>query len=228
MNVFFKYFILQEKTLSIFLVTTRILKGESMPFLNPLLVGKLSEKEVQGFRKTLLVVAVLILGIAYSASEKMPSLDDAGSSNSGGTFSIQKLKTMIKQFLVFDNVGMNSATIAVLILLWVQIVKHSSTFKMVLVASVLVCLSIFSMSITFYYSEAIHVKKDFTSSPAIKFLAPLFMPIQAVLLFLLSISAFKLNHVLGLGQLHWYYFSLWVVFEHKKLKTGRLKWWKNG
>lgn len=228
MNVFFKYFILQEKTLSIFLVTTRILKGESMPFLNPLLVGKLSEKEVQGFRKTLLVVAVLILGIAYSASEKMPSLDDAGSSNSGGTFSIQKLKTMIKQFLVFDNVGMNSATIAVLILLWAQIVKHSSTFKMVLVASVLVCLSIFSMSITFYYSEAIHVKKDSTSSPAIKFLAPLFMPIQAVLLFLLSISAFNLNHVLGLGQLHWYYFSLWVVFEHKKLKTGRLKWWKNG
>ncbi|KAK9205796.1 hypothetical protein WN943_016066 [Citrus x changshan-huyou] len=217
-----------EKTLSIFLVTTRILKGESMPFLNPLLVGKLSEKEVQGFRKTLLVVAVLILGIAYSASEKMPSLDDAGSSNSGGTFSIQKLKTMIKQFLVFDNVGMNSATIAVLILLWAQIVKHSSTFKMVLVASVLVCLSIFSMSITFYYSEAIHVKKDSTSSPAIKFLAPLFMPIQAVLLFLLSISAFNLNHVLGLGQLHWYYFSLWVVFEHKKLKTGRLKWWKNG
>ncbi|KAK9200793.1 hypothetical protein WN944_015992 [Citrus x changshan-huyou] len=217
-----------EKTLSIFLVTTRILKGESMPFLNPLLVGKLSEKEVQGFRKTLLVVAVLILGIAYSASEKMPSLDDADSSNSGGTFSIQKLKTMIKQFLVFDNVGMNSATIAVLILLWAQIVKHNSTFKMVLVASMLVCLSIFSMSITFYYSEAIHVKKDFTSSPAIKFLAPLFMPIQAVLLFLLSISAFKLNHVLGLGQLHWYYFSLWVVFEHKKLKTGRLKWWKNG
>ncbi|XP_024043243.1 ankyrin-3 [Citrus clementina] len=123
-----------EKTLSIFLVTTRILKGESMPFLNPLLVGKLSEKEVQGFRKTLLVVAVLILGIAYSASEKMPSLDDAGSSNSGGTFSIQKLKTMIKKFLVFDNVGMNSATIAVLILLWAQIVKHSSTFKMVLAA----------------------------------------------------------------------------------------------
>lgn len=199
-----------------------------MPFLNPLLVGKLSEKEVQGFRKTLLVVAVLILGIAYSASEKMPSLDDADSSNSGGTFSIQKLKTMIKQFLVFDNVGMNSATIAVLILLWAQIVKHNSTFKMVLVASMLVCLSIFSMSITFYYSEAIHVKKDFTSSPAIKFLAPLFMPIQAVLLFLLSISAFNLNHVLGLGQLHWYYFSLWVVFEHKKLKTGRLKWWKNG
>lgn len=160
-----------------------------MPFLNPLLVGKLSEKEVQGFRKTLLVVAVLILGIAYSASEKMPSLD--------GTFSIQKLKTMIKKFLVFDNVGMNSATIAVLILLWAQIVKHSSTFKMVLVASVLVCLSIFSMSITFYYSEAIHIKNDSTSSPAIKFLAPLFMPIQAVLLFLLSISAFKLNHALG-------------------------------
>ncbi|GAY53327.1 hypothetical protein CUMW_148430, partial [Citrus unshiu] len=128
---------MKEKTLSIFLVMTRILKGETMPFLNPLLVGKLSEKEVQDFRKTLLVVAVLILGIAYSASEKMPSLDDAGSSNSGGTFSIQKLKTMIKQFLVFDNVGMNSATIAVLILLWVQIVKHSSTFKMVLVASVL-------------------------------------------------------------------------------------------
>lgn len=63
-----------------------------MPFLNPLLVGKLSEKEVQDFRKTLLVVAVLILGIAYSASEKMPRLD--------GTFSIQKLKTMIKQFLL--------------------------------------------------------------------------------------------------------------------------------
>lgn len=88
---------------------------------------------------------------------------------------------------------------------------------MVLVASVLVCLSIFSMSITFYYSEAIHVKKDSTSSAAIKFLAPLFMPIQVVLLLLLSISAFKLNHVLGLGQLHRYRFSLWVVFEHKKL-----------
>lgn len=125
----------------------------------------------------------------------------------------KKLKTMIQPFMIFNNVDMNSTAIAVLILHQAQIVEYNSTFKMVLVSFMLRCLSISFMGISFYYFQAINLKKVLHSSLALKVLWAFFTPTQVVLLFLLNISTFKLNHIFNPVKLQCGYCSLQIILS---------------